>query len=247
MSHSSPSRKLILTIVEKLRFSDIEPFLVSLRQTGYDGSLVVFGSRLSSQTLANIKQYGARVIPFRYFSVRYRRPALLIWPFWKWLFRRTDSFEEKCVLAKRVFFLMSLRFILFYEYLLRHPNAYDRVLLSDVRDVFFQRDPFLSDYESGLHAFLEEKGRTIATCLGNRRMVIEAFGASMLDEIGDCEPSCAGITIGDQESILQYLHYVITLTFEARQMRLVSPVDQGIHNYVVHKPLLPRVHLHSNG
>jgi hypothetical protein len=247
MKESKPNSKLILTIVEKLRFSDIEPFLASLRQTGYDGSLVVFASRLSCQTLAGIKEYGARVIPFRYFSVRYRRPPLLFWPFWKWLFKRTDGFEKKCALAKRVFFLMSLRFIFFYEYLLQHRGRYDRIMLSDIRDVFFQRDPFSWNYEFGLHAFLEEKGRTIATCSWNRRMVEEAFGPSAFERIGDREPSCAGVTIGDQESILQYLYHVISLAFEARQMRLVSPVDQGIHNYVVHRPLLPKVHLHANG
>src|SRR5262245_11089927 len=192
MSHSSPSRKLILTIVEKLRFSDIEPFLVSLRQAGYEGSLVVFASRLSSQTLAGIKQYGAHVIPFRYFSVRYRRPALLIWPFWKWLFRQLDDFETRCALAKRVFSLASLRFVLFYEFLKSRPNMYDAVMLSDARDVFFQRDPFAWNDGPGLHAFLEDGQRTVATCPGNRTMAMQAFGPSVLEEIGDRVPSCAG-------------------------------------------------------
>src|SRR5262249_35916168 len=132
-------------------------------------------------------------------------------------------------------------------FLKNRPNMYDAVMLSDARDVFFQRDPFAWKNGPGLHAFLEGGQRTVATCPGNRTMAMQAFGPSVLEEIGDRVPSCAGVTIGDEQSILSYLKHMIGLASEAKQMRLVSPVDQGIHNYIVHKPLLPKVHLHANG
>jgi len=247
MNHSAPNRNLILTLVEKLTFSDIEPFFVSLRQTGYDGDLVVFASRLSADTIRRINQFGAQVISFSYFSVRYRRPPLLFWRIWRIVFSRMSDFDRKLKLAKKIFNLFFLRSILYYEYLEKHSGRYKRVLLTDCRDVLFQRDPFSRDYEIGWHAFLEGRDRTIGTCPWNRHMVTTCFGHDVLKALGEKEPSCAGVIIGNVVSVQNYLRSFVEKSFTLESMPMVPGTDQGVHNLIVHKHLAPNLRLHENG
>ncbi len=48
-----------------------------------------------------------------------------------------------------------MRFILYYEFLAEHRGEFENVLLTDSRDIFFQRDPFADNLGPGLHCFLE--------------------------------------------------------------------------------------------
>jgi len=240
------SSNLILSTVQRMDFGQLQPFLHSLRRHQYSGKIVFFVSGLSAETSQRLVESGVELVPFEYFSIRMRRPALLLWPLWRKRFSRMSTFEEKAALAKRVFFFMVLRHLLYYELLTQRTERYDRILLTDSRDVFFQKDPFSTAYESGLHAFLEGKGRTINTCSANRQMIVEAFGPEMLGTMGPFEPSCAGVTIGDSDSVIKYLRKMTELAFEVRTMPMVTGLDQGIHNYIVHQGLVPQTHLHAN-
>ena len=238
---------LILSIVRKLSFDDLRPFLISLKRTGYTGEIVFFVSGLSSETAKRLQDFGVQLIPFDYFSVRMRRPELLLWPLWRRIFARMKTFEEKSALAKRVFFFMVLRHLLYYEFLMKNPERYATIVSTDCRDVFFQSDPFARNYEPGLHVFLEGKTRTIATCPGNRRMIHDAFGSELLPKLGSHEPSCAGFTVGDHASMTAYLRLMTELAFQVREMPMVTGLDQGIHNYIIYENPLPNTHLHPNG
>jgi hypothetical protein len=238
---------LILSIVRKLSFEELRPFLLSLKRTGYAGEIVFFVSGLTAETTKRLQDFGVQLISFDYFSIRMRQPALLLWPLWRRMFARMQTFEEKSALARRVFFFMVLRHLLYYEFLARNPNHYASIMSTDCRDVFFQRDPFARNYDSGLNVFLEDQAATIATCPHNRQMVTDAFGSEMLARIGAHRPSCAGVTIGDCESIMAYHRLMTELAFQVRRMPMVTGLDQGIHNYIVYERLIPNTHLHLNG
>jgi hypothetical protein len=118
------------------------------------------------------------------------------------------------------------------------------VLLTDCRDVYFQRDPFAGDLGPGLHAFLEAAVTTIGNNKSNTRMVTMAFGPKVLAELAPFTVSCAGTTIGDTESILIYLRMMIETICDG--VKMFSGNDQGVHNYLVHRRLVPNLHVHDN-
>lgn len=62
---------------------------------------------------------------------------LLLWPFWRWVIGLLPSFEAKVAAARHVWFLFYLRFLLYYEFLIASPD-YERIMITDVRDVWFQ-------------------------------------------------------------------------------------------------------------
>lgn len=244
---AAPKPNLILSTVQKLTYEDLHPFLASLKATGYRGEIVFFSSGLSADTSERLKTCGVQLIAFEYFSIRMRRPALLLWPLWRRLFRRLRTFEEKAALARRVFFFMVLRHLLYYEFLVEHSGRYGQIMMTDSRDVFFQGDPFSREYEPGLHVFMEREGVTIGACPHNRQMILEAFGPEALPTLGSYEISCAGVTIGDQESVIAYERRMTELAFDVRTMPMVTGLDQGLHNYIVHQGHFPNLRQHGNG
>lgn len=247
MSYTAEKPNLVLSIIQKLSFEDVEPFIASLRGSGCRAEIVFFASHLADTTARRLRDAGVQLLPFKYFRVRMRRPILLLWPLWRWRFARMRTYEGKVALAKRVFFIFNLRYVFAHELLASRPGRYARVLLSDCRDVIFQSDPFAWEQERGVHSFLEGEGRTIATCPGNRQMITEGFGEKILETLGSREPACAGVTIGDADAVRDYCRLQTELACGVEQMRMVSAVDQGIHNYIFHRGLLPDLHLHKNG
>ena len=85
---------------------------------------------------------------------------LLFWPIWKRVIALLPGFVAKAFVARRVWFLFYLRFLMYYDFLLEHPK-YERVMMTDVRDVWFQQDPFTwMEGDKGLSCFEEAGGRT---------------------------------------------------------------------------------------
>ena len=127
----------------------------------------------------------------------------------------------------------NIRFFLYRDYLAKHATAFSQVLLSDMRDVIFQSDPFVVPHEGGV-AFAAEDQLIRHDQNWNAPWVRELYGDDVLAEIGDNIVSCSGTTIGSVEGIRQYLDLLCTemtqRTFDVRYN-----YDQGFHNYVVWK------------
>jgi hypothetical protein len=130
-------------------------------------------------------------------------------------------------LGKLVIHTYSSRFLQYLDFLRNQGAQYDKVMLTDVRDVCFQADPFARIPSDQLWMFQEQGPATLGTEPRNRRWVEAAFGKKVLRQIAHQHILCAGITIGSFRNILGYL--------EVMEPELLSrtPVyipDQGIHN-----------------
>jgi hypothetical protein len=140
--------------------------------------------------------------------------------------------RERQSVALRLHPVSESRFIVYLEHLRRH--SYERVLLTDVRDVLFQSDPFAALPVSGLAVSLEPDRYTIATEPWNERMVRLLYGDLVLAEIGHRPVSCSGVTYGDRASMLRYLELMTT---EIRALRSTDArrgwFDQALHNRVL--------------
>jgi hypothetical protein len=179
-------------------------------------------------------------------SLRMRRPACLLWPLWKRVFPRLKKEQARRRLATRVVSLFFLRFVLYLDYLESLPEKPGWVFLTDCRDVIFQDDIFSRVTEPGLYCFLEKPGKTIGQCPANSDMVRNCFGEEAVQEIGHCEVSCAGTVLGDYASVHAYLRTMAEHALKVRRMQMISGDDQGLHNYLIHKRIVPGVRLVQN-
>jgi hypothetical protein len=146
------------------------------------------------------------------------------------------------------FHIQVIRYIRYWEHLRTSKAQFDRVLLTDVSDVIFQRDPF-EDLPSGeLLCFLEDKRMTIGTCKINSFWMRQVFGEQAVIRFFNHRISCSGTTIGSLPAILRYLELLLHHANPQILGRLQDRGhDQGIHNYMIHSGALPDAQLIENG
>jgi len=142
--------------------------------------------------------------------------------------------------------LNAYRYFLYLDFL-RREGPLGRVLLTDVRDVLFQSDPFVHPWEPGLCATLEDRRMTIGTCPFARRWISGHLGQAAWEAIADRPISCSGTTLGEADAVLDYLERMAALLTPYEPGReMMAGYDQGVHNHLIHNGLLPRVHLYDN-
>jgi hypothetical protein len=247
MNPSNPNRKeVILGTLRNLDAESIRPFFESLKQTGYTGDVVMFCNSLSKETKAYLDSRAVITIPFSYWAIRNHQPMLLFWPIWKRLIALIPGFWAKAFVARRVWFLFYLRFLMYYEFLHQHPE-YDVVMMTDVRDVWFQLDPF--SWMSGRKAvfcFEENEARTIGQCPSNSEMMYEAVGPEKAPLVESCQISCAGVTFGTRNEIMNYLKKFCEVAFKAYAPKTSTGSDQGIHNWIIYQESIPELTITNN-
>ncbi len=114
-------------------------------------------------------------------------------------------------------------------------GAYDHALISDVRDVVFQADPFAGAPDAACHFFLESAEWRIGAEPYNARWAKRYLGAKVAADIADARISCCGVTLGSGDAMRDYL---------ARMTRYLRSVplwrrgevgaDTAFHNYILH-------------
>lgn len=160
----------------------------------------------------------------------------------------------------------ALRYFLYLDLLRQAPRPYARVLISDVRDVIFQRDPFSFPWTEGLNVTLEDARMTIGTCPYMTRWTTGHLGEAAWRALAGQRISCSGTTVGDHAAMLDYLERLtgLLLPFSptppppAPAQSADGPsgtpppptgmagYDQGVHNRLLHGGRLPKVTLHDN-
>ena len=240
-----PSRDLILTTLHRVRFETAAAFFISLRRTGYSGRIVVFASALDRESVVKLRNSGVSIVPFRFTGTLVRQRLAGLWPIWRLFFASKASSAAKERLAHAVFHLFYRRHLLYLQYLRKHGQNYDRVFLTDCRDVYFQADPYSWNPQPGIHFFLEETANKIGECSHNTRWINSQFGQATLKKMSAETVSCAGTTFGDVAGITEYLSQIVSLSMKALSLREIDG-DQGIHNYILRERILRRVIVHEN-
>ena len=150
----------------------------------------------------------------------------------------------------------TTRYILFYNYFLdeRVRDMYKRVFMIDVRDSYFQINPFnvinINDNEA-FHVFTGVTTITIGKCGWNGKWVEECFGKEILKEIGDNNIICSGVSIGSMDAVFKYLINMNDLITGEKKTSVGkyskfptcerNGVDQGAHNVLVYKGAIPKM------
>ncbi len=84
----------------------------------------------------------------------------------------------------------AVRFERFAKILRRHAGRYDQVLVSDVRDVLFQKHPFAQVASAACRFYLEAGPWTIASEPTNRRWATLFLSPAEAERIGPCRFGC---------------------------------------------------------
>lgn len=195
-------KNLVLTILTRYTYRKIEPFFRTLRQTGYDGDVVVFYDEVDDATINSIKKWGVKLIHFN--SAKFKKQDIKI---------------------------VHYRFQLFYDFLKSNYKNYNYVLICDIRDLVFQKNPF--DYNKFLKINYFCENKKIKDCKINSYILVRSGGEAALKKYGDNLISCAGTTIGDSKTILDYLKLM------SKNIVSGNPIDQGQHNFFLYSGKFP--------
>jgi hypothetical protein len=118
----------------------------------------------------------------------------------------------------------------YQEFLGRYGDDYDKVMITDLRDVLFQSDPFATPWPADL-VFAQER-RRVGDCTSNQGWIAQAYGEAMADNLRYCMISCSGTTFGTVHAMQRYLELMIN-ELASRPIPITGGLDQGVHNYVI--------------
>jgi hypothetical protein len=204
---------LILSIVNK-NYSDLDRFFISLKGAGYRGHTCIFAGPDSDPTLmAKLAADGVEIVRFETTFPYVANP-------------HPDNFKS----LPSTTILFNYRYFLFYDYLLKNPGRFANVLLTDIRDVVFQRDPFEIITTDALYVALENN--TLDGCEYTKRWILAGYDQAVVDEVKPMRLSCSGTTLGPTAHIMRYLKAMV-----AEIPKLQDPYHcfcQGIHNVLLH-------------
>ena len=193
-------KNLIIGFWSGLPFGELEPFLASLRNTGFDGDLCILVDNVTAETVRQLVAHGVVV-------------------------------ERLGQSAQNRMASQCSRFFAYLDFLARHEDRYRHVMLTDLRNVVFQSDPFAQPFPSDV-VFAHERCRLVDSAM-NRRWVEQAYGRPVAENMRNCLVSHTGATFGTIGGVLKYLT-AMTSELTSRPVAMEEGIEQGVHNYVVH-------------
>ena len=257
---SSTSSSLVLGFAARLSPTFFEPFVRSLRATAYKGQIgFVLGHYHGHElrALESLVDFSV-VVNDSYVSLppplvnvlrtirekrRVRRAYPLAFSIVAAATRERAALTRWSSLEYHLEGLQALRYGHYYDIVRTRPDA-DQVLLTDVRDVIFQCDPFDPPVE-GLEVFLEDRSVTLGMEPRNRRWIDALYGKRETVALRDEVVSCSGTVVGRRDDILHYLREMSQAIVWRR--RPLGSHDQGVHNHLLRHERLGAVTVVRNG
>ena len=203
---------LILTISNNYNFFHLSRFFLSLFATSFRGRAVLYaGPNTKSITVKKLQAIGVEVI-------RYQNEFPFI----------SQPHPDNFAVLPSPIHIYNFRHFLYYDYVLKHEAEYANVLLCDVRDIVFQKDPFAFPISQALYVAMESRARLMGSCPYNTAWIKSGYGDEILEEMAPHVISCAGTTLGPVGIIKNYLHTLLTEITQVRDA--YNCADQAMHN-----------------
>ena len=229
-------------------YSQLKCFISSLAKTSFRGDLVLFVGGTDCELIRLLRAGGTVVVPFLYpyrRCYKLRTPFYRFWPILRPLLSKLSSPGAIQRIAAPFLNLSILRFEFYRDYLLKYGANYRRVFLTDLRDVCFQADPCLYVADGELRVFVEEPGHTLGECANNSRWLRELYGDKVVADLAAKPIVCSGTILGDRARISEYLDTFLLSLRDAQSVMRMG-MDQGIHNYLIHRGHLGPVTMCEN-
>lgn len=246
-------KNLILAMGSGYTEKDLAPFFNSLNQSGFSGDIYYITREQDASVLTNFSKGGNIKIhlfreqpPMKKKRVRkigkFIDSACTRYPLLGKLsvnFREKYAIKNSCPHLRRHFF--------FRDVLGSFAQDYENVMMTDVRDVVFQRDPFDFDIQpESIYYFLEAEHTRIQGCEKNSWWITEMLGKEALGRLGPNYISCGGTIIGCPK--IMHKHFQITTESIAENLRCCNRagIDQAPHHLIVWDKLVPNINVIHN-
>ena len=250
-------KNLIIGTATGYKYADMQYFFTSLKAISFNGDVTILVSDdVDTETKNALTEQGVNLIyvpaGVLKFSKRYANSRL-----WKIhylphklvyaLFNLgSGKIKRLSSYVKKFHLISGSRYCYYYDYLLEHPDKYHLILITDVRDVIFQADPFSEIKKESVLKFYAEEN-TIANSFYTAYWIKHGFGKKALNALKNKISICSGTTIGSMGRIMDYLEKMI-----ATQAKITGGLtglggfDQGVHNYLIHNNYFPGSTVLSN-
>lgn len=229
-------KDVILATSLGYNYRQLSPFVRSLRETSFDGDIVLYVAETDDDTICRLRNDGIIVrhflYPFRNFN-KLRNPLYRLWPALRPVLtaiKHPDVIHALCIAFQN---LSIMRNFLYRGFLKQNQGKYRNVFLTDLRDVYFQGNPFDRMHGREIKAFIEEPWLTTGADVNSSRWLRDLYGEDMVQRLGDKHLLCSGTILGDYQSICDYLDTFLVSLAEARSVMRMG-LDQGIHNYLIY-------------
>jgi hypothetical protein len=229
----------IITLATGYRYEQIQGFFVSARRAGLTATIYLIRSPKDADireaaikdypNTTIVKPFQMRFAPFTLRSSPLSRAASYgLAQVMRPILRKAPKlFEPTAELMACALHPIVSRFVFARDILKANPQI-SKVMLTDVRDVILQRDPF-EDVHDKLHTGLEDKPMNKEP--NNIRWVFAlTHDFATLQRLLEKTIICAGVSLGPASVVRQYLDE-FTRQCVASWHRL--PNDQGLHNFVL--------------
>jgi hypothetical protein len=131
------------------------------------------------------------------------------------------------------------RFYKYLDFIQENKKRYKNILLTDTRDVLFQKNIFDEISKDPFIFFAEEdEDETIRSNSFNSNWIRLSFGEETLNKLGSNKIICAGTTIGSTDNIIVYLREMIKIfggIKKTNHKAFYESIDQGVHNYIFYE------------
>ncbi|HUC84237.1 MAG TPA: hypothetical protein VL970_03515 [Candidatus Acidoferrales bacterium] len=217
---ASDSKKLILGLLSGLSLEQVKPFFLSLEKCQYRGEVCMVVSDLGVATQAFLRARQVQLVPFQkaflknYSAHAAKLPGMILSR------RRRPLFDRQ--IAPAYMHPRCARYFFYQSYLQECGGAYSHLMLTDVRDVMFQADPFAFELPEGLCVFLEagSQGKATATATVS-----------------------TGVIMGTAASVREHLARLTGILCKRRDRQ---PIDKAVHSFLVHQEPPPNLHCFEN-
>jgi hypothetical protein len=247
---------VVLGLVHGYTADVIQPFLVSLKRVAPDAKIILACSKITADTRATLQRLGCQILDYRY--RQWHIAGRTIWlgnSRWRRMHRgyarwidalpgltTETKLQWKARLVRQFLDPNTRRFVEFYLRLRQELPKFRRVLLSDLRDVVFQSNPFDLIQDEGIMFGLEDDRLTIGSQWANSVWLERVGGPAIRDELAAKRISCVGVVLGSGTVIATYLHRLVeALTRPGIDIARFHGADTGAHNMVVYRGALTNV------
>lgn len=215
MEDFQSKKDLIMGAISYFSLENITLFFRSLEQTGFSGEVVIFIENLEQQTQDVLRdvKINVKLIPIQ----------------------RTGSEND--------FLINDYRYSLYYNFLLAEGKRFNNILLTDVRDVFFQTNPFQENWSKESITVTKEPLFIHQEYNFNAPWILKKFGPEVLSAIQHQPILCSGTIFGPTEFIIDLLKEMSHVLFDNEYVPLS---DQSSLNYLVHTGIIKPVAYSDN-
>jgi hypothetical protein len=211
------NKDLIIAAAIGYKFHHIEMFLVSLHKK-FNGTLL----------LLTDKEYRKKLYSF------------------KLIIGKIHSNYYESALPLKLNSPNNSRLFYSQKFVIDHPD-YERILMTDIRDVVFQEDPFFSIIDDKVQVAIEDV--RIGENEYNAFWVKVLMGEEYLEKVKNEWVSCSGTILGNRKVMLNYLTFITEMISDKGRILDTGDnyfiIDQGAHNiFCIEFPDM--IHKHNN-